>query len=70
MWFGTYDGGLNRLDVETGKFKSYQYEPENDQSISNDDIYSIAEDANGDLWVATHLGVNRLSISNENFQPV
>jgi len=50
MWFGTEDG-LNKYDGY--KFTVYKYSAENDNSLSNNAVTSIAEDGNGNLWLAT-----------------
>lgn len=50
MWFGTRDG-LNKYDGY--KFTTYKNEPSNQYSISNNFIKSIAEDGNGNIWIAT-----------------
>lgn len=53
MWFGTHDG-LNKYDG-TG-FKSYRQERNNPNSISNNYIWDLYEDANNVLWIATFGG--------------
>ncbi|WP_334114096.1 ligand-binding sensor domain-containing protein, partial [Paucihalobacter sp.] len=53
MWFGTHDG-LNKYDG-TG-FKTYRQERNNLNSISNNYIWDLYEDANGVLWIATFGG--------------
>ncbi|MGZ0016451.1 ligand-binding sensor domain-containing protein [Yeosuana sp. AK3] len=53
MWFGTHDG-LNKYDG-TG-FKSYRQERNNPNSISNNYIWDLYEDADGLLWIATFGG--------------
>jgi signal transduction histidine kinase/ligand-binding sensor domain-containing protein len=50
MWFGTRDG-LNKYDGY--KFTVYKYNAENSNSPSHNTIMDIAEDANGNLWLAT-----------------
>lgn len=50
MWFGTEDG-LNKYDGY--KFTVYKNDPERKNSLSNNFINDIAEDANGDIWIAT-----------------
>ncbi len=53
MWFGTHDG-LNKYDG-TG-FKTYRHERNNPNSISNNYIWDLHEDAEGVLWIATFGG--------------
>ncbi len=55
MWFGT-QGGLNRYDGYN--FKVYNHKPGDPGSISHNYIYSMVEDDNRMLWLATREGVN------------
>jgi signal transduction histidine kinase/ligand-binding sensor domain-containing protein/class 3 adenylate cyclase/CheY-like chemotaxis protein len=57
MWFGTFDG-LSRFDGY--EFVNFKNDPSNPNSISNNIVVSIVEDANGLLWIGTaQNGVNR-----------
>jgi len=49
-------GGVNRLDVLTGKFSRFRYDPKNPKSISADIIPSLYDDGRGRLWIATYGG--------------
>ena len=65
MWFGTRDG-LNKYDGYS--FTIYKNIPTDPRSISNNFITSIAEDTNGDLWIATWGGgVNRYDRAKDRF---
>jgi len=59
MWVVTVNGGLNRFDVKTGKFKAYRTNA--DIGIITDTMYSIAEDRFGMLWLGCHPGVQRFN---------
>jgi len=50
MWFGT-ENGLNRYDGYT--FRRYERNLRSPDALHDDFIWAMAEDANGDLWVAT-----------------
>ena len=52
LWFGT-KGGLSQLDRKTGIFTSYFHDPDEVNSLSNDDIYSVFEDSEGFIWIGT-----------------
>ena len=57
MWFGTFDG-LSRYDGYD--FINFKNDPTNPNSISNNIVVSIIEDANGFLWIGTaQNGVNK-----------
>ncbi len=65
MWFGTRDG-LNRYDGY--EFKVYRHDPDDENSISNNFIYALWEDALGDLWIGTNGGgLNRFDRTRERF---
>jgi ligand-binding sensor domain-containing protein len=67
LWVGTWDGGLNRLDPETGDFTSYRNDPADPTSLGNDRVSAIAQDRQGKLWVATYGGLNRLEDETGSF---
>ncbi|MCH7733209.1 MAG: histidine kinase, partial [Candidatus Marinimicrobia bacterium] len=61
LWIGTWGGGLNKLNLNTGIFSHYKHNPENPKSLSNDYIKSIYVDRTGDLWIGTDGGgLNKL----------
>jgi ligand-binding sensor domain-containing protein/signal transduction histidine kinase len=51
IWVGTNNGGLNRLNRQTGRFTSYVY-----QLPGFGCINSILEDSKKTLWVGTYFG--------------
>ncbi|MBR1686948.1 MAG: helix-turn-helix domain-containing protein [Prevotella sp.] len=58
LWFGTYEGGLIRY--RNGQFTNYRATG-NPQDISNNNIWTIAEDSFHDIWVGTlGSGVQRI----------
>jgi signal transduction histidine kinase/ligand-binding sensor domain-containing protein/DNA-binding response OmpR family regulator len=53
LWFGTEDG----LDMFDGtNFKIYRHRPGDPSSLQSNEILSLFEDAQGNLWVATSGG--------------
>ncbi|MBK7667839.1 MAG: hypothetical protein IPJ32_11165 [Sphingobacteriaceae bacterium] len=60
IWMGTYSGGVNVLDANTGKFKRYQNNPNNKNSLSSNRVWSVLEDDNGIVWAGTDNGLNRI----------
>jgi signal transduction histidine kinase/ligand-binding sensor domain-containing protein len=52
VWVGTM-GGLNRLDVSTGKFTHYLHDNRKPHSLSVDRIWPVLEDRKGRLWIGT-----------------
>jgi len=53
---GTYGGGLSLLDEKTTKWKTYNI-PE---GLGDAFVYGVITATNGDIWIATWSGVNRI----------
>jgi ligand-binding sensor domain-containing protein len=53
---GTYGGGLSLFDEKAGKWKTYNI-PE---GLGDAFVYDVLTAANGDIWIATWSGVNRV----------
>jgi len=53
---GTYGGGLSLLDEKSGKWKTYNI-PE---GLGDAFVYDVLTARNGDIWIATWSGVNRV----------
>jgi signal transduction histidine kinase/ligand-binding sensor domain-containing protein/DNA-binding response OmpR family regulator len=69
LWIGTIFNGLYCQTMEyrgTTNFLHYTHDPLNNKSISNDNVWSIYEDVNNDLWIATEHGLNKY-IREENY---
>jgi len=63
IWIGTYGGGLNRFDPETGQFKNYTRK----NGLSNNEVYGILQDKKGFLWLSTNSGLNRFAPDTADF---
>ncbi|PQA59234.1 sensor histidine kinase [Siphonobacter curvatus] len=61
IWLGTQNG-LNRFDGH--QFVTYQHQPFQANSLSNEFILSFCEDRQGHLWVGTRQGLNRFDRIN------
>ena len=57
---GTYGGGLSLLDEKTGQWKGYNI-PE---GLGDAFVYDVLTARNGDIWIATWSGVNRVRGGN------
>ncbi|MCK5372227.1 MAG: hypothetical protein KAQ62_26885, partial [Cyclobacteriaceae bacterium] len=53
---GTGGGGLNILNIRNGAIAKYRHNPEDDNSISSDNIRCIYEDSKGRVWIGTEDG--------------
>src|SRR5690606_38538629 len=69
LWICTFGGGLNKYDVDSGKFTHYYFNPDDEQTIGDNRVISINEDSNGFLWVGTYGGgLNKLDPSTGKFE--
>ena len=59
IWLGTFEWGVQRLDVRTGKIVTYRNDPKLKGSLSNNHVNALCVDKSGQLWVGTQNGLNR-----------
>ncbi len=52
LWVGTFAGGLSRFDRVTNSFSNFM--------LSDNRVWSVAEDDAGDIWAGTENGLNRV----------
>ena len=61
IWIGTWGGGLDKYDPETGQFTNYQYNPAVENGISYDRVQTVFQDRVGNIWIGTAGGgLNKL----------
>ncbi len=68
LWIGTYKGGLVYYNVRTGKFRNYLHDPDKENSITNNIVYSLAFDPDSNLWIGTREGVDCFYPKTEKFK--
>ena len=69
LWVGTYGGGINQFNPETGIFKRYSFDPNNSSSLSNDYVTSIYPSPydKTKLWISTEDGLNMFDTTTKEF---
>ncbi|PWR70474.1 two-component regulator propeller domain-containing protein [Methanospirillum stamsii] len=68
IWIGTGGGeGLFRFSPHLGKFTRYSHDPDNPQSINNNNVICMYEDSLGNIWAGTDAGLNLLDQTMGNF---
>lgn len=68
LWIGTYQSGLFKFNPGTNELKTWNYNPDDRNSLSNNFITSIIEDASGNFWISTYNGLNKfIPSANENY---
>jgi len=76
LWVGTWGGGLNRLDLNNpdsnlpylASFVQYKHDPNNPNSLDDDNVWAIYRSKSGVLWLGTQGGLNRFDPSTESFK--
>jgi signal transduction histidine kinase/ligand-binding sensor domain-containing protein len=59
LWVGTRDGGLDRVEPAPGgrvRFVHHRHDARDPRSLVHDEVWGLAEDSGGNLWVATYGG--------------
>ncbi|HWS01448.1 MAG TPA: two-component regulator propeller domain-containing protein, partial [Prolixibacteraceae bacterium] len=59
LWLTT-EYGLSAFDFRTKRFKTYQYQENNRNSISDNNVVCCLEDSRGFFWICTNNGLNLL----------
>lgn len=62
LWIGTSDG-LCGLNKKSGKFITYT----EDEGLSNNNIYGILIDDQGNLWMSSNNGISKFYVNKEKF---
>jgi PAS domain S-box-containing protein len=68
LWVGTGGAGLIRYDSKAGLFKRFRYVPNDQYSLSNDNVTQLLIDHAGRLWAATFDGLNRFDPATSQFR--
>ncbi|MBN8706758.1 MAG: hypothetical protein J0L62_12850 [Bacteroidetes bacterium] len=61
IWLGTAGGGLNRFDPVNETFTHYISNFNDSEALSNITVRGIAQDSQGNIWVTTAYGLNKLN---------
>ena len=63
VWIGTYRSGLYRLNPESGKIDHWLLNSNDPSSLSSNFISSIVEDEQGNFWIGTFYGLNKINLT-------
>lgn len=59
VWFGTYDGGLYRIQAD-GSISGFRHDADAADGLPSDTIVALAVDSGGSLWIGTDKGLSIL----------
>ncbi len=64
LWIGTAGGGINRLNIKTGKFINFTEK----DGLANNQVYGILGDKEGNLWLSTNKGISKFNPIAKHFK--
>ena len=73
LWIGIQNGGLDIIDLKTfnkntATFNHFKNDPNKENSLSSNSIYSITQDNQGDIWISTFgKGINIVNPLGDRF---
>ncbi len=56
IWVGTEGNGLSYFNCEQEKFIHYKHEPNNSNSLNNNEVFAIYVDSEDIIWIGTEYG--------------
>ncbi|MEO7072046.1 MAG: two-component regulator propeller domain-containing protein, partial [Rhodanobacter sp.] len=68
VWAGAMSAGLISYEPATNQFENWQHNRDVATSLANDEVWSIAQTADGRLWVATQGGLERMQPDHRGFE--
>ncbi len=67
VWLGSFNG-LNRVNANAPRFRTYRFDPEYPNSLSNNSVWAFEEDHRGNIWIGTDNGISILDRKTGNYQ--
>lgn len=67
VWICTYSNGVSFFNIESQAIAQTKYQINNINSISDDNVNDIIEDAKGNIWFATNNGISRYTPETDNW---
>ncbi len=67
IWVSNYPYGVYFYNFTTKEFSSFQHNPLDINTISNNNVRQILKDKNENLWIATRNGLNLLKKGSDSF---
>jgi diguanylate cyclase (GGDEF)-like protein len=67
LWIGTRESGLLRLDLGSGTLRRFAHDAGDAASLTDDRVYALHVDPNGQLWVGTEGGLDLKNADGNGF---
>ena len=61
LWIGTFGGGVNTLDLNSGELIRYPYSSNKNSNIISENVQSFYEDNNNNTWIGTSNGLYQIN---------
>lgn len=69
LWVGTENGGLNVINLQSGKSQLYTFDPRREHSLQNNSVWSLYQDNTGIVWVGTfNKGIFKIDEQSSKFE--
>lgn len=65
LWIATFGGGLNRMNLSNGTVECFTHNPQSPSSICTNFTRILYQDANGQIWLGTDEGLERVYLDTE-----
>jgi signal transduction histidine kinase/ligand-binding sensor domain-containing protein/ActR/RegA family two-component response regulator len=70
VWTGGISTGLIMYDQRSGRFRQWRHDDTQPASLAGNEVWAIAQTADGSLWVATENGLDRMRPDRSGFDHV
>jgi signal transduction histidine kinase/ligand-binding sensor domain-containing protein/ActR/RegA family two-component response regulator len=70
VWTGGISTGLITYDQKSGRFRQWTHDDKQAASLASDEVWGMAQTADGGLWVATESGLDRMRPDGSGFDHV
>lgn len=67
LWVGSNRQGAYYIDLETDSLVDFRSIPDDPNSLSHNNVRSLCEDANGNIWIGTTQGLNMYDEAKNTF---
>jgi signal transduction histidine kinase/ligand-binding sensor domain-containing protein/CheY-like chemotaxis protein len=67
IWSGGISNGLIARDPSSGRFRHWEHDDTNPASLASNEVWSIAQTPDGQLWVASQGGLDRMRADGTGF---